>query len=140
MSREVFIGVTVISLIFSIEIIVIIYRRPIEKLLGNELLCDILSPEQQNQLLRLGYIDFPSPSRQERIYRVQWPPGYVEVRENGKLTMWLCLRPAVSVPDADIVVMHKLMIEADEETYLQKANRFSAVRAGSPGWGTRCQR
>jgi hypothetical protein len=134
MSREVFIGVIVINLVLSLEIIVIIYKRPIEKRPGNELLCDILSPEQQNQLLHLGYIDFPSPSYLERVYRVQWPPGYVQVRENGKLTMWLCLRPAVSVPDADIMVMHKLMIEADEETYLQKANRFSAVRASSPGW------
>lgn len=132
MSREVFIGVTVISLILSLEIILIIYKRPIEKLLGNELLCDILSPEQQNQLLKLGYIDFPSPSHPERIYRVSWPPGYVQVRENGKLTTRLCLRPAVSVPDADIIVMHKLMIEADEETYLQKANRFSVVRASLP--------
>ena len=134
MSREVFIGVTVISLILSLEIIIIIYKRPIDKLLGNELLCDILSPEQQNQMHHRGYIDFPSPSRLERVYRVQWPPGYVQVRENGKLTMWLCLRPAVSVPDADIMVMHKLMIEADEETYLQKANRFPAVRTSSPGW------
>jgi hypothetical protein len=31
------------------------------------------------------------------------------------------------VPDADIVVMHKLMIEADEETYLQTANRLAPV-------------
>jgi hypothetical protein len=29
------------------------------------------------------------------------------------------------VPDADIVAMHKLMIEADEETYLQTANQLT---------------
>jgi hypothetical protein len=127
MSREVLIGVTVISLILSLEMILIIYKRPIEKLQGNELLCDILSPEQQNQLLQLGYIDIPSPSHPERVYRVSWPPGYVQVREDGKLTTKLCLRPVVSVPDADIIVMHKLMIEADEETYLQKANKYVCI-------------
>jgi hypothetical protein len=83
MSQEVFIGVTVISLILSLEIIVIIYKRPIEKLLGNELLCDILSPEQQNQMLRLGYIDFPSPSHQERVYRVSWPLGMCKSEKMG---------------------------------------------------------
>jgi hypothetical protein len=34
----------------------------------------------------------------------------------------LCLQPIDEIPEADIVVIHKLMIEADEETYLQKAN------------------
>src|SRR5258708_3052580 len=28
-------------------------------------------------------------------------------------------------PDGDVVVMHKLMIEANEEEYLQKANQFA---------------
>jgi hypothetical protein len=39
----------------------------------------------------------------------------------------LCLQPRKAVPDAGIVVMHKLMIEADEETYLQTANAFAPM-------------
>jgi hypothetical protein len=45
--------------------------------------------------------------------------------EQGKRKVDLCLQPLEWVPGADIVVMHKLMIEADEETYLQTANHFT---------------
>jgi hypothetical protein len=38
---------------------------------------------------------------------------------------------AGGVPDDDIVVMHKLMIEADEETYLQTANTFTPTNSGT---------
>jgi hypothetical protein len=121
---DVLVGVIAIMLVLLLEII-LIYKRPGAKRQANELLHDILTPEQYNQLIQQGYIDIPSPSNPGRIYRVPWSPGRVQVRENGKLTMCLCLQPFVLVPDADIVVIHKLMIEADEETYLQKANRFS---------------
>ena len=77
--------------------------------------------------MQLGYIDIPSPRDQERIYRVPRGPGLVRVIEKGKQTMSLCLKPLERVPDADIVVMHKLMIEADEETYIQTANRFAPL-------------
>jgi hypothetical protein len=41
--------------------------------------------------------------------------------------MRLCLQPLECLPDADRVVLHKLMIEANEETYLQKANKDLCV-------------
>jgi hypothetical protein len=62
-----------------------------------------------------------------RVYRVPRGRGLVRVIEKGRETASLCLQPLEKVPDADIVVMHKLMIEADEETYLQKANRFAPL-------------
>jgi len=31
------------------------------------------------------------------------------------------------LPDADVVVLHKLMIEANEENYLQKANKYVCI-------------
>jgi hypothetical protein len=37
------------------------------------------------------------------------------------------LQPLEKVPDADIEAMRKLLIEADEEAYLQMANRFAPV-------------
>ena len=54
-------------------------------------------------------------------------PELVRVIEKGRQTASLCLQSLEWVPDADIVVMHKLLIEADEETYLQTANRFAPV-------------
>lgn len=92
---------------------------------AGELLLAVLTPQEYRQLMMEGYIDIPSPHDQERTYRVPRGPGLVRVIEKGRQTASLCLQPLERVPDADIVVMHKLMIEADEETYLQKAHRFS---------------
>ena len=99
---------------------------------ADELLRSVLTSEQYCQLTRLGYIDIKSPRDQERTYRVPRGPGLVRVIEKGRETASLCLKPLEKVPDADIVVMHKLLIEADEETYLQTANRFAPV--GIDGW------
>jgi hypothetical protein len=91
------------------------------------LLRDILTPEQVRQLLWHGYLEIPSPHEPQRVYRVPKSKGYVQVIENGRATMRLCLQPVEYLPDADIVVLHKLMIEANEETYLQKANKYLCI-------------
>jgi hypothetical protein len=101
------------------------YGRPAAKRRADELLGGVLTPDQYSHLMQRGHLDIASPSDPDRIYRVPKGPGRVQVREKGKLTMWLCLQPLERVPEADLLVMHKLMIEADEETYLRKANRFS---------------
>ena len=89
-----------------------------------DLLRDILTPEQCRQLMWHGYLEVPSPTTAQRVYRVPRTRGYVQVIENGRAIMRLCLQPVESLPDADIVVLHKLMIEANEETYLQQANKY----------------
>ena len=99
--------------------------RPAAKHRAGELLKAVLTPDQYGHLMQRGHLDIASPSDPDRIYRVPKGPGRVQVREKGRLTMWLCLQPLERVPEADLLVMHKLMIEADEETYLRKANRFS---------------
>jgi len=99
--------------------------RPEAKRRAGELLRAVLTPDQYGHLMQRGHIDIASPSDPDRIYRLPKGPGRVQVREKGKLTMWLCLQPLERVPEADLLVMHKLMIEADEQTYLRKANRFS---------------
>ena len=101
------------------------HKRPGATRRAGQLLRAILTAEQYDQLIQQDYIDIPSPSYPERVYRVPRSCGHVQVREKGRLTMGLCLQPFEWVPDADIVVIHKLMIEADEETYLQKANHLA---------------
>ncbi|GER82692.1 hypothetical protein KTAU_13290 [Thermogemmatispora aurantia] len=91
---------------------------------ASDLLRDILTPEQFRQLLWHGYLEVPSPTAPQRIYRVPRGKGFVQVIENGRATMRLCLQPVENLPDADIVVLHKLMIEGNEELYLQKANKY----------------
>ena len=92
-----------------------------------DLLRSILTPEQVRQLLWRGYLEVPSPTEPRRIYRVPRNKGYVQVIENGRAIMRLCLQPVECLPDADVVVLHKLMIEANEETYLQKANKYLCI-------------
>ncbi len=94
---------------------------------ATDLLRDILTPEQFRQLVWKGYLEVPSPMEPQRVYRVPRSKGYVQVIENGRAIMRLCLQPVESLPDADVVVLHKLMIEANEETYLQKANKYLCI-------------
>lgn len=94
---------------------------------ARNLLRDILTPEQVRQLLWHGYLEVPSPTEPRRIYRVPRAKGYVQVVENGRAIMRLCLQPVEYLPDADVVVLHKLMIEANEELYLQKANKYLCI-------------
>ena len=117
-------GVVVLLLLPGVFIIGKACEQPKAKLRADQVLRAVLTSEQYGQLMQQRYIDIPSPSDSERIYRVPKLPGLVQVREKGSITMWLCLKPLEWMPNDDIVVIHKLMIEADEETYLQKANQL----------------
>jgi hypothetical protein len=92
-----------------------------------DLLRDTLTPQQFRQLTWRGYLEIPSPTEPRRVYRVPRSKGYVQVIENGHMIMRLCLQPIELLPDPDVVVMHKLMIEANEELYLQKANKYLCI-------------
>lgn len=92
-----------------------------------DLLRDALTPEQFRQLVWRGYLEVPSPTEPQRVYRVPRTRGYIQVIENGRAVMRLCVQPVEGLPDADLVVLHKLMIEANEEHYLQKANKYVCI-------------
>ncbi len=94
---------------------------------ANELLRSVLTRQQYRHLMWRGYLDIPSPRDPACIYRVPRSQGLVGVIQQGRRKASLCLQPVEWVPDADIVVMHKLMIEADEETYLQTANKLAPI-------------
>lgn len=97
------------------------------------LLHDVLTPEQCRQLLWHGYLEIPSPNAAGRVYRVpRARGGFVQVIEDGKAVMRLCVQPVERLPDADVIVLHKLMIEANEEHYLQKANKYLCVDQSPP--------
>ncbi len=92
-----------------------------------DLLRDVLTPEQFRQLTWSGYLEIPSSTEPQRVYRVPMAKGYVQVVENGRTVMRLCVQPIEYLPDADVVALHKLMIEADEENYLLRANKYLCV-------------
>ena len=91
---------------------------------ATSLLREMLTPEEFRQLTWLGYVDIASPSNENRTYRVPRTRGYVQVLDDGRAVMRLCLQPTERIPDADVVLLHKLMIQANETSYLDKANKF----------------
>lgn len=95
-----------------------------------ELLRALLIPAQYRQLRRQGHIDLKSPSDTARVYRVPQHLGRVLVRVDGRVKERFCLQSYEWVLDADLVAIHKLMNEEDEETYLRKANHIPAISLG----------
>ena len=63
-----------------------------ERRAGN-LLRDMLTDEQCRQLAWRGYLEVPSPSTSQRVYRVPRTRGYVQVLEHGRAVMSLCVQP-----------------------------------------------
>lgn len=94
------------------------------------LLRDLLSEDDYRNLNRRGYLEVPSPSRPRRIYRVPRHQGQVKVYEGGVPVMALCVQSIEPIPDGDVVLMHKLMIEGNEAEYLRVANRFEPTLYG----------
>jgi hypothetical protein len=92
---------------------------------ARQLLRAVLTQDQYRHLLQRGYLDIRSPSHQERFYRVPKAPGRVHLIENEQLQTDLCPQPLDGVPNADFVVIHKLMIEAAEQ------NRSSPSEGGN---------
>ena len=94
------------------------------------LLREILSDDEYRQLGRRGYLEVSSPSRPRRNYRIPRHQGQVKVYEGGVPIMALCVQSVEPIPDGDAVLMHKLMIEGNEEEYLRVANRFEPTLYG----------
>ena len=99
-------------------------RRAAEGRAG-ALLEDLLTEDERRQLGRDGYLGVPSPSRPGRTYRVPRHRGQVRVYEGTTLVLALCVEPVEWLPDGDVVLLHKLMIEGDEAEYLRVANHFT---------------
>jgi hypothetical protein len=97
---------------------------------AERLLRQILTPEDYGLLLRRGYLELPSKLHPQWVYRVPRHQGQVKVFEGETPVLALCVQSVEPIPDADAVIMHKLMIEGDEETYLRVANRFEPTLYG----------
>ncbi|HLZ24244.1 MAG TPA: hypothetical protein VKQ30_19195 [Ktedonobacterales bacterium] len=92
---------------------------------ARSLMREMLTLAQYQQLTRQGYVEVTSPTIANRVYRIPGAGGLVRVYEQGSAVMDLCVQPVEPLPDGDVVVMHKLMIEGNEQEYLAKANHFA---------------
>lgn len=98
------------------------WREAEEK--AEKLVSALLSPEEYEQLRRRGYLDVPSPGYPQRTYRIPSGPGTVVVLEGGECIARLCVYCVDSIPEREVVIMHKLMIEGNEQEYLRTANHL----------------
>jgi hypothetical protein len=84
----------------------------------------ILTEEEYETLQRNGYLDIPSPHFPHRTYRVPCGTGTVSVMEQGRCVGRLCVYSTQPIPERETVVVHKLMIEGNEQDYLRQANHL----------------
>jgi hypothetical protein len=97
---------------------------------AEQLLRERLTREQYDQLTKFGYLDIPSRLDPYRQFRIPRHRGRVLVLQScnmgdnvlSRKVAELCVVSSEPVPDADMVLIHKLMIEADEANYLATAN------------------
>jgi len=99
---------------------------------AEQLLRNSITGEQYKQLVSQGYLEIPSRLYPGYLYRIPRTQQRVAIYENSqspavpysRKLAELCVLSCDQVPDADMVLAHKLMIEADEQTYLSIANRI----------------
>lgn len=94
-----------------------------------------ISSEEYHALLHEGYLPITSHLYPDRIYHIPRERRRVSVyqvvpnhpkpyyRKLGEL----CLVTCVQVPDADLVLTHKWLLEADERAYLATANWIASM-------------
>jgi len=120
----VFLGIRFILVIISLEKDLLRLDTAIKR--AEQLLKEKLTPNEYHQLTTKSYLQVKSPHYPKRTYVIPRYKGLVRIFEDGEQIMRLCvgLDERDNIPDADIVLMHKLMIERAEEEYLQIANTF----------------
>lgn len=91
---------------------------------ARRLLRTLLTSAEYPQLTATGYLEVASHSVPTRTYRIPRKGGRVQLFEQGQLVCELCLQPTRSLPLSDLLLVHKVLLEGDEEAYLSMANRL----------------
>jgi hypothetical protein len=101
-------------------------RRAQER--AEALLRDTLLPDELDQLDQRGYLEVVSRAYPGRSYRIR--PGKVPAvmaLDHDAPVAYLCLQPIERLPGRESVLVHKLMLEADEDEYWRRANVFRGL-------------
>jgi hypothetical protein len=94
---------------------------------ADTLVRELLTPDELGTLQARGYLDVPSRLTPGRVYRIPARPGLVTVIDQGQLATRLCLVPARTVPEPELILVHKLLLEGAESEYWQRANRLTGL-------------
>lgn len=99
------------------------FKRASER--ARELLYELLDEEQQAEFESKRYFHVETADGRRR-YRIVKGNGVREVKDD-RVTSYLCIHPEKYLPDEDVMVAQKLMIETDEEAFLEIANATPAA-------------
>jgi hypothetical protein len=94
---------------------------------ADTLVRELLTPDELGTLQARGYLDVPSRITPGRVYRIPARPGLVTVIDAGGFATRLCLVPARGVPERELILVHKLLLEGAEDEYWQRANRLTGL-------------
>jgi hypothetical protein len=91
------------------------------------LLQSVLDPAQREELKERGFFTLETIAKngERRIYRIKRGRSHnvEQVDASGRRIKTLCAHPRASVPNADTMVVQKLMLESQEEEFLRIANQ-----------------
>jgi hypothetical protein len=93
----------------------------------------VLSDNERLELRHTGFLEVASGLAPGRRYRIPPSGSPVAVLEPDGRVVYLCLQPEAPVPRPELVVLHKLMLEAAEAEYWQHANRVGRPMGRGPG-------
>lgn len=108
--------------------------KRLARIKAERILTDHLSNEQRQDLSRFGFFKLYVNSKDgPKVYRIR--RGQVQnidlMREKADGTLepiqTLCAHPEMMVPDADAMLIQKLMLESAEDQFLQIANKMAPV-------------
>ncbi|HUY76594.1 MAG TPA: hypothetical protein VMV29_07465 [Ktedonobacterales bacterium] len=116
---------TTLSIVLPIFMLSVIwYHGHLSDQRAVRLLRSLLAENEFRQLTTHGYLEVASPSTAGRVYRIPRGLGRVAVYDGGEKTVELCLQPEKPLPLGDVILLHKLLIQANESYYLATANHF----------------
>jgi hypothetical protein len=118
--------------------------KRLARMKAEKLLTSHLSAEQCRDLRSFGFFKLyvNSPNGETRVYRIR--RGQVQnvdlVRElpDGRMMpiKTLCAHPDEVIPDADVMLIQKLMLESCEDEFLRIANKMTPVPSALHAAGT----
>ncbi len=90
------------------------------------LLLELLAEEQRTEYEQHGHFHVHTRNG-ERSYRLA--PGRSPVRVKGEdgITWEYCIHAAFGYPDEDVALTQKMLLEADEDAFLETANAYMAA-------------
>jgi hypothetical protein len=95
---------------------------------ASALLRSCLGDEQWERYVAREHLDTASPSVAGRVYRIPRAGGRVELYQDGRLVVELCVGPAEWLPPDGVVLFQLLHIQAAEARFLEAANPFPPRR------------